>query len=391
MAISEGLAMDGGAMFDGGDYASNTVTAVAQAQTISADEIALYDRQIRLWGVKAQEKLRTAHVLIITMKALANEIAKNLVLAGVGAVTVVDHELVTEEDLCSQFLVAEDDVGMNRAEAAKSRLQKLNPRVQLHTNTTDIRTQPSSFFSPFDIIIATHLDLHTLIGINASARASNRAFYAAEAHGFYGYMFSDLIRHEYVIERERSNVATKVGHQETPTRSIIDVSTKREANNKTVIELVTKQELYTPLMLAHTAPLPKELVGSRRRAKQISPLLSCFKALWDWQQRPHSFRLLPAVSDFIDVQSFTRIAVEAHKELGLPPETLTSQFLGNFLQNLGSELSPATAFLGGQLAQDVINVLGQREQPVQNFLCFDGLESKGVVYALHPRKEGEEE
>ncbi|KAL8909616.1 MAG: hypothetical protein Q9207_000114 [Kuettlingeria erythrocarpa] len=27
-----------------------------QAQAISADEIALYDRQIRLWGVRAQEK-----------------------------------------------------------------------------------------------------------------------------------------------------------------------------------------------------------------------------------------------------------------------------------------------------------------------------------------------
>ena len=43
-----------------------------------------------------------------------------------------------------------------------------------------------------------------------------------------------------------------------------------------------------------------------------------------------------------------------------------------------------TAFLGGQLAQDVINVLGQREQPIQNFLLFDGEDSKGPVYALHP-------
>ncbi|KAF3044401.1 hypothetical protein E8E12_010270 [Didymella heteroderae] len=43
-----------------------------------------------------------------------------------------------------------------------------------------------------------------------------------------------------------------------------------------------------------------------------------------------------------------------------------------------------TAFLGGQLAQDVINVLGQREQPIQNLMLFDGEESAGPVYALHP-------
>lgn len=68
----------------------------------------------------------------------------------------------------------------------------------------------------------------------------------------------------------------------------------------------------------------------------------------------------------------------------LPPDTLRSEFLRSFLQNIGSEIAPVTAFLGGQLAQDVINVLGQREQPIQNFLLFDGEESNGPVYALHP-------
>jgi len=29
---------------------------MAETEAISADEIALYDRQIRLWGVQAQEK-----------------------------------------------------------------------------------------------------------------------------------------------------------------------------------------------------------------------------------------------------------------------------------------------------------------------------------------------
>lgn len=38
------------------DAAGQVVTAIAEADKISADEIALYDRQIRLWGVQAQEK-----------------------------------------------------------------------------------------------------------------------------------------------------------------------------------------------------------------------------------------------------------------------------------------------------------------------------------------------
>jgi ubiquitin-like 1-activating enzyme E1 A len=83
------------------------------AQSISADEIALYDRQIRLWGVKAQEKIRSANILLITFKALANEIAKNLVLAGIGTLTIVDHETVKEEDLGAQFFISEEHVGQN--------------------------------------------------------------------------------------------------------------------------------------------------------------------------------------------------------------------------------------------------------------------------------------
>jgi ubiquitin-like 1-activating enzyme E1 A len=83
------------------------------ALIVTADEIALYDRQIRLWGVKAQEKIRTANILLVSIKALANEIAKNLVLAGIGSITLADHENVSEDDLGAQFFISDADVGKN--------------------------------------------------------------------------------------------------------------------------------------------------------------------------------------------------------------------------------------------------------------------------------------
>jgi ubiquitin-like 1-activating enzyme E1 A len=47
------------------------------------------------------------------MKALANEIAKNLVLAGIGSLTILDPDIVTEDDLETQFFIATADVGKN--------------------------------------------------------------------------------------------------------------------------------------------------------------------------------------------------------------------------------------------------------------------------------------
>ncbi|KAM0804603.1 hypothetical protein BDR22DRAFT_817692 [Usnea florida] len=348
-----------------------------QSRSISADEIALYDRQIRLWGVKAQERLRTANVLLITMKALANEIAKNLVLAGIGSLTVQDSQVVVEDDLGAQFFVSEQDIGKNRAESASPQIRRLNPRVSLRIDTGDITLKQPEYFAPFDMIIATDLDLATLSTINASCRLCNRPFYASGSHGFYGYIFADLISHDYVIEREKSNRPTALT-AETLTRSIVATSTKKE-NGKT-IEMVTKREIYSPMVLANTSPLPSDQLNSRRRKLQVSPLLTCMRALWEF----YSLSGAMPTHRHADLELFTTLATEKHKELQLPSETLRSDFLRSFLQNIGSELAPVTAFLGGQLAQDVINVLGQREQPIQNFLLFDGEESKGPVYALHP-------
>jgi ubiquitin-like 1-activating enzyme E1 A len=60
-----------------------------------------------------RDRIRTANILLVSIKALANEIAKNLVLAGIGSITLADHEVVTEEDLGAQFFISDADVGKN--------------------------------------------------------------------------------------------------------------------------------------------------------------------------------------------------------------------------------------------------------------------------------------
>lgn len=347
--------------------------------SITPDEIALYDRQIRLWGVKAQEKLRSARILLVGIKALATEIAKNLVLAGVGSLTIVDHEAVTEDDLGCQFFTSEEHIGQNRAHAALPQIQKLNPRVNLNADQDPISTKLPEYFAAYDVTIATCLDITTLSMINASCRISNRKFYAADSHGMYGYVFADLIMHDFVIERAKSNKITEANKKETMTRTVIGSTTKKESGK--VIEIVSKRETYSPIILANTSPLPAEITNNRRRRLQVTPLISCLRALFDFQKA--SGGRLPSHSR-PDLELFTSLATEKHRELLLPSETLRSDFLRSFLQNLGSEIAPVAAFLGGSLAQDVINVLGQREQPLQNFLLFDGEEFKGPIYSLYP-------
>jgi molybdopterin/thiamine biosynthesis adenylyltransferase len=80
---------------------------------ITADELKLYDRQIRLWGMEAQNRLRNARVLISGITALSNEILKNIVLAGVCHVSLLESAIVSESDLGGQFFLRQEDVGKN--------------------------------------------------------------------------------------------------------------------------------------------------------------------------------------------------------------------------------------------------------------------------------------
>jgi ubiquitin-like 1-activating enzyme E1 A len=253
----------------------------------------------------------------------------------------------------------------------------MNPRVLLHIDTDNVGQKPPEFFAQFDVTIATDLDFLTCTTVNAACRIANRPFYSAGLHGFYGYVFADLIAHDFVIERDKSNVASRP--QETATRTILHITTKRE--NERVIEMVTKREVYSPLLLANTSPLPEEYTRIPRKRNQVTPLLSCLRALWEFQKT--SGGSLPN-SSRPHLELFMLLVNERHRELQLDIRSVDAGFIRSFLENLGCELSPVAAFLGGSLAQDVINVLSAREQPLQNLLLFDGEKNVAPIYPLHP-------
>ena len=271
-----------------------------------------------------------------------------------------------------------------RAESAIPRIQDLNPRVDVKSDGSinDLLSKDESYYRPFDIVIACDHDFMTLSLINTAARFASRPFYAAGIHGFYGYIFADLLGHEFVVEREKSNRATAIG-TESMTRSVIDVTTKKEskggASEKT-FEIVKKQEIYCPLILANSSPLPMDVVSSRRKLKAVPALLPCLRALFDFE-RTYGHSFVPSSRD--DLKSFTELATSKSRELQLPPETLRAEFLRSFIQNIGAEIVPTAAFVGGRLSEDVINVLGQREQPIQNFALFDGDGLEGRIYSLY--------
>lgn len=98
-------------------------------------EATRYDRQVRLWGAAAQQRLQTTDVIIDGLDGLTTEVAKTLILAGVRRVVLRDasQRKCTLSDFNTNHFVYQSDVdnGRQLEESLTARLGELNPFVRV--------------------------------------------------------------------------------------------------------------------------------------------------------------------------------------------------------------------------------------------------------------------
>lgn len=166
---------------------------------LTEQETELYDRQIRLWGLESQKRIRTSRILIAGLNGLGAEVAKNIILSGVKSVTLLDHQLVSENDFCSQFFAPHDSVGVNRAEASLIRAQALNPMVEIIIDKQNVSDKPDEFFGQFDVVVLIEAPTATLVRVDNACRLKGVQFFAGDVWGMHGYSFIDLQSHDFVV------------------------------------------------------------------------------------------------------------------------------------------------------------------------------------------------
>lgn len=97
-----------------------------------------YSRHILLdeVGVEGQNTLLASHVLIVGAGGLGSPVALYLGSAGVGRITVVDHDRVDTTNLQRQIAHTLSRVGQFKAESVKQAIADINPDVQVNAVTT---------------------------------------------------------------------------------------------------------------------------------------------------------------------------------------------------------------------------------------------------------------
>lgn len=160
-------------------------------RTLTGEEQALYDRQIRLWGVEAQQKLASSAVLIIgdPGSVLSQEIAKNVLLAGVARLVLYAMEEVDAsrgESNVGQKL-RPGFLGENGNEVVE-RLHAMNPLVDVSI----VQDKPP--LETFNTICMVGARLRDELLIARESRAAGAAFMCGRVAGEVGWVFVDAGR-----------------------------------------------------------------------------------------------------------------------------------------------------------------------------------------------------
>lgn len=97
------------------------------------DQLLRYSRHVLLdeLGVEGQQRLLAAHALVIGAGGLGSPAALYLATAGVGTLTLVDHDTVDLTNLQRQVIHNLSRVGRPKAESARETLAAINPEVRV--------------------------------------------------------------------------------------------------------------------------------------------------------------------------------------------------------------------------------------------------------------------
>jgi molybdopterin-synthase adenylyltransferase len=153
------------------------------------DQLLRYSRHILLdeIGVEGQQRLLDAHALVIGAGGLGSPVALYLATAGVGTITIVDHDAVDLTNLQRQIAHNLERVGRPKAESARDAIAAINPEVLVRPIVMKVDAQALDELVPrADIVIDCCDNFATRQAINRACFAHGKPLVSGAAIRFDG-------------------------------------------------------------------------------------------------------------------------------------------------------------------------------------------------------------
>ncbi|KAF4008087.1 hypothetical protein G4228_019698 [Cervus hanglu yarkandensis] len=377
----------------------------------------LYSRQLYVLGHEAMKHLQASTVLVSGLRGLGVEIAKNIILGGVKAVTLHDEGTAQWADLSSQFYLREEDIGKNRAEASQPCLAELNHYVPVSTYTGAL---VEDFLSGFQVVVLTNSPLEDQLKVGEFCHRHGIKLVVADTRGLFGQLFCDFGEEMILTDSNGEQPLTAMvsmvtkgnpgivtcldesghGFESGDFVSFTEVQGMSELNGICPLEInvlgpytfsicdtsnfsdyirggivsqvkITKKISFKSLL--NSLAEPDFVITDFAKYSRSAQLHIGFQALHQFcaqhgrSPRPHSEK---------DAAELVTLA-EAVKDQAPPAvqqDNLDEDLIRKLAYVAAGDLAPMNAFIGGLAAQEVMKACSGKFMPIMQWLYFDALE-----------------
>ncbi|CZS74167.1 unnamed protein product [Fusarium graminearum] len=376
----------------------------------------LYSRQLYVLGHEAMKRMGASNVLIVGLKGLGVEIAKNIALAGVKSLTLYDPAPVQIADLSSQFFLTPSDVGKPRDEVTVPRVAELNAYTPVKLHQSPGLDGDLSQFDKYQVVVLTNAPIHQQKAIADYCHSKGIYVVVADTFGLFGSVFCDFgekftvidptgetplsgivagideegmvsaldeTRHgledgDYVTFSEVEGMEALNGAEPRKitvkgpyTFSIGDVSGLGQYKRGGMYQQVKMPKIINFKDFTTSLKEPEFLISDFAKFDRPQQLHLGFQAL-------HAFQLthkrLPNPMDDDDAIVVLGAAKTFAEQEGLEIE-LDEKLLKELSYQAQGDLNPMAAYFGGLVAQEVLKAVSGKFQPIVQWMYFDSLES----------------
>jgi len=115
----------------------------------------LFERTHILIGDEGISRLQASHIFLAGMGGVGSFTAEALARMGVGKLTLIDHDIVSESNMNRQLIALHSTVGIAKAEVMAKRIQDINPDCEVNIIKEFLTpdTIPPLLDQHFDVVV----------------------------------------------------------------------------------------------------------------------------------------------------------------------------------------------------------------------------------------------
>jgi ubiquitin-activating enzyme E1 len=399
------------------DNPAQSIQQLKESSNNGEIDESLYSRQLYVLGHEAMKRMGSSNVLIVGLRGLGVEIAKDIALAGVKSLTLFDPRPAAISDLSSQFFLHPEDVGKPRDAVTIPRVAELNPYTPVTPHGSQSITDDLSQLKRYQVVVLTDTPLKQQIQIADYCHANGIYIVIADTFGLFGSIFTDFgknfavgdptgenplngivagidseglvsaldeTRHgledgDFVtftevegMEKLNDGTPRKISVKGPYTFSIGDVSGLGTYKRGGLYQQVKMPKILDFEPLSQQLKAPEHLISDFAKFDRPGQLHAGFQALHAFAEQHNGE--LPRPHNDEDAAKVLKLAQEIAASSEEKPE-LDEKVIKELSYQARGDLSPMAAFFGGLAAQEVLKSVSGKFHPIKQWMYFDSLES----------------